>query len=101
MHQYPNPASYGFYVHNGPIILEEVIEGDGNMLRGYLPGFVQPLQTAFAYHKAVLDDLPSLEGVPVLLWLSAYDDAGGHYDYKEVNGSGLLGFRLDKWRAYQ
>ncbi|MCK8068072.1 hypothetical protein [Cobetia sp. 1CM21F] len=101
MHQYPNPASYGFYVHNGPIILEEVIEGDGNMLRGYLPGFVQPLQTAFAYHKAVLDDLPSLEGVPVLLWLSAYDDAGGYYDYKEVNGSGLLGFRLDKWRAYQ
>ncbi|UTV87539.1 hypothetical protein KDX00_03265 [Cobetia amphilecti] len=101
MYQYPNPADYGFYVHSGPTMVEEVADGDGNILRGYLPGLVQPLQTAEAYHKAILDDLPGLVDVPVMLWLTAYDDEGGYTYYKEINGSGLAGWRLDKWRADQ
>tara|TARA_R100001039_G_scaffold19133_1_gene11360 strand:- start:34 stop:243 length:210 start_codon:yes stop_codon:yes gene_type:complete len=66
-----------------------VVEDSG--LRGFMPGLLQPLQTSSAYAKAIIDNLPSFEGVPVLFWLSASSKLTGQ---PEV----LLAWRLDTWR---
>lgn len=96
MIRYPNPTDFGLYVHSGPTIIEEEIEGNGSAIRGYLPGLVQPLQTATPYHKAILDDLPNLDGVPVIMWLTQYDTSGKSAMVDD--GVGMVGWRLDNWR---
>jgi len=83
---YPNPQTNGFYVSTGRLM---VVEDSG--LRGFMPGLLQPLQTSSAYAKAIIDNLPSFEGVPVLFWLSASSKLTGQ---PEV----LLAWRLDTWR---
>ncbi|WP_156961937.1 hypothetical protein [Cobetia amphilecti] len=100
MFDYPNPADYGLYVHNGPTLVMEISD-DKSILRGVLPGLIQPLQTPLAYHKSVLDDLPGLEGVPVIMWLSQYEGNTSSATHADVNNAGMLGWRLDKWRDYQ
>ncbi|MDI4659565.1 MULTISPECIES: hypothetical protein [Cobetia] len=84
---YPNPQTNGFYVSTGRLM---VIESGG--LRGFMPGLLQPLQTSAVYAKAIIDTLPSLEGVPVLFWLSC---SAQHSSSPEV----LFAWRLDNWRG--
>jgi len=83
---YPNLATNGFYVATGKLMVMEQ-----NSLRGFMPGVIQPLQTSFVYHKAVIDSLPDLEGIPVIFWLAtdSRDDVSDEY---------LIAFRLDQWR---
>ncbi|CAM3306633.1 hypothetical protein [Halomonas lysinitropha] len=82
---YPNPATNGFYVATGKLMVVE--QGS---LRGFLPGLLQPLHTSSVYHGAVVDNLPDLEGVPVLFWLAM--------DSRAYNGTErLMAWRLDEW----
>ncbi|SDO29989.1 hypothetical protein SAMN04487957_10596 [Halomonas shengliensis] len=82
---YPNPATNGFYVATGKLMVVE--QGS---LRGFLPGLLQPLHTSSVYHGAVVDNLPDLEGVPVLFWLAM--------DSRSYAGTErLMAWRLDEW----
>ncbi|MBK10917.1 MAG: hypothetical protein CL810_15420 [Cobetia sp.] len=84
--KYPNPQTNGFYISPNELM---VMESEG--LRGYMPGLMQPLQSSPVYHAAILDNLPGLEGIPVLLWSTTL---GREYYTDEV----LLAWRLDDWR---
>ncbi|MFP4273373.1 MAG: hypothetical protein ACLFRH_10095, partial [Halothiobacillaceae bacterium] len=86
---HPNPATNGLHVATTPPL---VIEG-GNILRGYLPGLLQPLQTHSGYHRAILDHLPGLEGVPVMFY-QVWDDRN-----VGAGSNRLLAWRLDDWRG--
>ncbi|NVN56952.1 hypothetical protein FLM52_14500 [bacterium Scap17] len=94
---YPNASDNGYYVSLGRLLIREGPSGDTSSiraeqsLRGYLPGILQPLQTSPVYDKVIIDNLPGLEGVPVLSCLVANeeDDSQGH----------LVAFRLDEWRG--
>ncbi|MFW6344769.1 MAG: hypothetical protein ACOC0M_00335 [Halomonas sp.] len=83
---YPNPQTNGFYVATGKLMVKE-----SGGLRGFMPGVLQPLQTSGVYHQAILDNLPDLEGVPVLFWLATDSRSYNSDDH-------LIAFRLDQWR---
>lgn len=82
---YPNPATNGFYVATGKLMVVEQ-----SSLRGFMPGLLQPLHTSSVYHGAVVDNLPDLEGVPVLFWLATDSRNSGATER-------LLAWRLDEW----
>lgn len=93
---YPNKSDNGFYISLNQVIVREGDEGEtpearaGQSIRGYLPGVLEPLHSSSVYDMAVMDNLPMLEGVPVLTCMVATkgnDDEGG-----------LIAFRLDDWR---
>lgn len=83
---YPNPQTNGFYVSTGRLMVKE-----SGGLRGFMPGVVQPLQTNGNYHKAILDNIPGFEGIPVLFWFA---QQGRYYS----NAERLMAWRLDRWR---
>ena len=83
---YPNPASNGFFVATGKILVKE-----SSSLRGYMPGLLQPLQTDDVYHRTIIDVLPGLDGIPV--YLQKVKD-----NREPLSGSyNLIAFRLDDW----
>lgn len=82
---YPNPQDNGFYVAQGEML---VIESGG--VRGSMPGMLQPLHTGAGYDKAVIDNLPQMDGVPVMFRLAASRGNAG----KET----LMAWRLDRWQ---
>ena len=83
---YPSPQTNGFYIATGKLLVRE-----SSGLRGFMPGVLQPLHTAGIYHHAVLDNLPGLEGVPVLLSLATRSKSSD-------TGEGMVAWRLDQWR---
>lgn len=94
---YPNAADNGLYVSTGKLLVREGPAGNDadddrpqQLVRGYLPGVLQPLQSTETYDQAIIDNLPNLDGVPVLFCMVAnyYSDDDGH----------LVAFRLDDWR---
>ncbi|MFK4017292.1 hypothetical protein [Cobetia marina] len=82
---YPNPQDNGFYVATGKIL---VTESGG--IRGFMPGVLQPLQSSSVYHTQIVDNVPNLEGVPLLFLLVTKQQA---YGTDEV----LVAWRLDGW----
>tara|TARA_A100001391_G_scaffold142738_1_gene100519 strand:+ start:215 stop:1474 length:1260 start_codon:yes stop_codon:yes gene_type:complete len=102
----PNPADNGFYVASGKIgVLEEIQDSTAyQTLRGYMPGIVQPLCTVPFYDMQILDDVPSLEGRPVLFVLATVKDDGqyenGSFTEWTITSNYhpyLIGFHLDHW----
>ncbi len=104
----PNPADNGFYISSGRVSITENggVENNSGMevLRGYMPGLVEPLNTIPYYDLAILDDLPGVEGRPIVFCLVSADDQGGYdsEDFTQWRSSQdshpyLIGFYLDDW----
>ena len=82
---YPNPQDNGFYVATGKILITE-----SGGIRGFMPGVLQPLQSSSVYHAQIVDNVPNMQGVPLLFLLVAKQQA---YNADEV----LVAWRLDDW----
>jgi plastocyanin len=85
---YPNPASHGLHVYAGPILV-----CNGTTVRGHMPGLMQPLHRNNIFHQQVIDQLPGLEGVPVIFWHSSYNAGNNGDTYKR-----LTAWRIDDWQ---
>jgi hypothetical protein len=85
---YPNPASHGFHVFAGPILCN-----NGTTVRGHMPGLMQPLHRNDMWHRKIVDQLPGLEGVPVIFWQSSYSSQNDAGVYRR-----LTCWRLDDWQ---
>jgi len=87
---YPNPGTNGFFIWKGPMPL---LEGT-TIVRGYLPGVMQPLHRNSYYWNRVIDQFPGLEGVPAICWptsCSTKNDRGAY--------GRMCAWRLDDWRT--
>jgi hypothetical protein len=83
---YPNTADNGFHVFAGPILV-----CNGTNVRGHMPGLMQPMHRNDIWHHKILDQLPGLEGVPVLFSHSSYS-VENDWSYRR-----LTCWRLDDW----
>ncbi|MGY4015254.1 hypothetical protein [Aeromonas molluscorum] len=86
----PNPADNGFYLATDPTM---VMESVGSVLRGYLPGLINPYADIPAYASKNFMALPSLGGRGVRFWRVAF------HENSYSNGLTLVGFDITgPWR---
>jgi hypothetical protein len=85
---YPNPADNSMTYSTAPLYVMETTQ----ILRGYLPGAIQPLARYDALHNVVLTNIPGFGGAPVMHRLTQYEDENNATQY-------MWACRLDDWRA--
>jgi hypothetical protein len=85
---YPNPCDGSMIYSTAPLYVMET----GSILRGFMPGVVQPLQNNNNLHNVVLTNVPGFNGAPILNFVCQTDETNNGTQY-------LVAFRLDDWRV--
>ncbi|MFM4963723.1 hypothetical protein ACEUBT_08215 [Aeromonas bivalvium] len=84
----PNPADNGFYLAKDPTM---VMESTGSVLRGYLPGLINPYSDIVAYANQNFVDLPAMNGRAIRFVRPTYSHESYSGAYTTLVGFDITG----------